>query len=78
MTFDKESTKEDKETYTRGGGDPRRWLDKAATKEAVKEALKEWLDDKYTAFGKWSLHGLLAMMLAVVVYLFLIQNGWHK
>ena len=53
-------------------------LDKNETKEAVKEALKEWLDTKYTAFGRWSLHGLLAMMLVVIVYLFMIQNGWHK
>ena len=55
---------------------------KDATKEdikaALKEALKEWLDDKYASFGKWSLHGLLAMLLAGVVYLFMISNGWHK
>lgn len=49
-----------------------------ATKEAVKEALKEWLDDKFTAFGKWSFHGLLAMAFAGVVYVFMISNGWHK
>ena len=53
-------------------------LDKDSTKEAVKEALKEWLDDKYSAFGRWSLHGLMAMVLAGVVYLFMISNGWHK
>jgi ATP-dependent helicase/DNAse subunit B len=47
-------------------------------KEAVKSALKEWLDEKYMTFGKWSLHGLLAMLLAGMVYLFMISNGWHK
>ena len=47
-------------------------------KEALKEALKEWLDEKYIAFGKWSLHGLMAMLLAGGVYLFMVSNGWHK
>lgn len=73
-----EENKEGGETYHHREGMPRRWLDKEATKDAVKEALKEWLDAKYSAFGKWSLHGLLAMLLAVIVYLFMIQNGWHK
>lgn len=49
-----------------------------AIKEAVNQALKEWLDEKYAAFGKWSAHGLLAMLLAGLVYLFMISNGWHK
>ncbi len=49
-----------------------------ATKEAVKEAIREWLDEKYASFGKWSLHGLLAMLLAGCVYLFMISQGWHK
>lgn len=53
-------------------------LDKNETKEAVKEAIREWLDEKYSTFGKWSLHGLLAMVMAGVVYLFMISNGWHK
>lgn len=53
-------------------------LDKDTTKEAVKEALKEWLDEKYMTFGKWSLHGILAMVLAGGVYLAMVSNGWHK
>lgn len=53
-------------------------LDKETTKEAVKEALREWLDEKYSTFGKWSMHGLLAMLLAACVYLFMLSNGWHK
>lgn len=56
----------------------RQLIDKDAFKEAVKEVLREWLDEKYAAFGKWSLHGILAMLLAGAVYLFLISNGWHK
>lgn len=53
-------------------------LDKAETKEAVKEALREWLDDKYREFGKWSFHGLLAVILAGGLYLALVMNGWHR
>ncbi|CAB4187543.1 hypothetical protein UFOVP1155_35 [uncultured Caudovirales phage] len=53
-------------------------LDKEATKDAIKEALHEWLDEKYSMFGKWSFHGILAMLLVGCVYLFMISNGWHK
>jgi len=53
-------------------------LTKEETKAAVKEAIKEWLNEKYATFGRWSLHGLLAMLLAGAVYLFMISNGWHK
>jgi len=56
----------------------RQTVDKEAFKEAAKEALKEWLDEKYLAFGKWSFHGLLAMTLAGLVYLFMVSNGWHR
>lgn len=48
------------------------------TKEAVKEALREWLDEKYAAFGRWSLHGLIAAGMAGMVALFLWSQGWHK
>jgi hypothetical protein len=53
-------------------------MDKEDYKAAVKEGLKEWLNEQFAAFGKWSLHGLLAMALAGCVYLFMISNGWHK
>jgi len=53
-------------------------LDKDDIKEALKEAIREWLDEKYAAFGKWSFHGLGAMVLCGIVYLAMISNGWHK
>lgn len=53
-------------------------IDKEEFRKVVKEVLTEWLDEKYASFGKWSLHGLLAMLLVGGVYLFMISNGWHK
>jgi len=47
-------------------------------KRIMKEALQEWLDGKFAALGRWSLSGILAMALFVVVYLYLTGNGWHK
>lgn len=49
------------------------------TKEAMKEALKEWLDEKYAAFGKWTLHGIMASGLAFLAYLLVANGFWpHK
>tara|TARA_R110000868_G_scaffold163273_1_gene395433 strand:- start:54 stop:218 length:165 start_codon:yes stop_codon:yes gene_type:complete len=45
-------------------------------KEAIKEALSEWLDDKFSEFGKWSLKGMVAMVLVAFVYLWAVSQGW--
>lgn len=45
-------------------------------KNAVKEALKEWLDEKFTAFGKWAAVSVAAMALAALVYFILAMHGW--
>jgi hypothetical protein len=50
--------------------------DREERKAIVKEALSEWLDKKFAQFGKWSFHGILAMVLAAIAYLFLAQHGW--
>lgn len=47
-------------------------------KQAVKEALKEWLNDKFTTFGKWSMTSLAAIALAALVYFILRMNGWQQ
>lgn len=47
-------------------------------KELVKQALKEWLDEKFTIFGKWSAAAIGAAALAALVYFILASNGWHK
>lgn len=48
------------------------------TKEAVKEALKEWLDEQFARVGKWTVHGILAVALAALVYFILVHNGWRQ
>jgi hypothetical protein len=53
-------------------------IDKDTQKEIIKEAIKEWLDEMFTAFGKWSLGCLMAAAFGGVVYLALISQGWKK
>lgn len=53
-------------------------MDQDEMKKAFKDALKEWLDEKFTEFGKWSLGGIAAMALAGLVYFILKMNGWHQ
>lgn len=48
------------------------------TKDAVKEALKEWLDEQFARVGKWTVHGVLAVALAALVYFILVHNGWRQ
>lgn len=45
-------------------------------KEILKEALKEWLDEKFTTFGKWSFGIFAAAAFFAVSYFILTINGW--
>ena len=47
-------------------------------KEVLKEALKEWLNDRFSEFGKFSLGAFITAILGFSVYAILILNGWHK
>lgn len=57
---------------------PRREEDKAAFKDAVKEAAKEWLDDQFTAFGKWTALGVAAAVFFALVKIAFITGEWPK
>lgn len=48
----------------------------ADRKRIVKEAISEWLDAKFSAFGKWSFYGICAAALALLAYLLMIKAGW--
>lgn len=45
-------------------------------KEVIKEAFKEWLDDKYAAFGKWTLKSVAYAVFGYLIT-FLIMHGWN-
>ena len=47
-------------------------------KRLIKEALKEWLDEKFSQFGKWSAMAFFILVFAGLVALVLWSQGWHK
>ena len=53
-------------------------LNKDEVKEALKSAIKEWMNERFSEFGKWSLGGIMAGALGLLAYLILLSNGWHK
>lgn len=46
------------------------------TKQAIKEGLSEWLDEKFSEFGRFSLRGIFALILVALVYLWATSQGW--
>lgn len=49
-----------------------------AEKELIKEAISEWLDKQFATLGKWTAAGFCSAVLAVIAYLILTSQGWHK
>lgn len=47
-------------------------------KEIVKEALKEWLDERFTEFGRLSFKALAAAIFGALVYFVLKMSGWQR
>ena len=47
-------------------------------KRIMKEAMSEWLSERFAEFGWFSLKALAAVAFIVVMYLWLLLNGWHK
>lgn len=45
-------------------------------KAIIQEALTAWLNEKFAQFGKWSLAGVGAAILALIAYFLLIKGGW--
>lgn len=44
-------------------------------KDLVKEALKEWLDAKFSEFGRWALKSIAAAVFGYVL-IFLVSHGF--
>ncbi len=53
-------------------------FDPETQKQIIKEALQEWLDKQFAALGKWTFAGLCSVAFAVLMYLYLTQQGWQK
>ena len=47
-------------------------------KQLLKEALKEWLDDKLSEFGWFSIKTLVIAAMGALVYFILLMNGWTR
>ena len=46
-------------------------------KAVVKEALKEWMDDKFSSFGKWTVGALAATGLYFALWFFFTLHAWR-
>mgnify|MGYP001595448182 CR=1 FL=1 len=49
-----------------------------AMRQVMKEAIRDWLDSKFSQFGKWSLGAIAALVLAALLYFILTMSGWHR
>lgn len=45
-------------------------------KEIIKEAIKEWLNDKVTQFGWFSIRTIAYMLFGALVYGWFATHGW--
>lgn len=50
-------------------------IDNEEFKELVREAIHEWLEERWSEFGKWTARGLLAALLAAIVTIILWAKG---
>ena len=48
------------------------------SKDELKIAIKEWMDERFAAFGKWTMLTAGVMLFGWLVYGLLTINGWHK
>jgi len=47
-------------------------------KAVFKAALSEWLSERFSEFGWFSTKALGLSLFAVLIWLWLSMNGWHK
>ena len=55
-----------------------RIFDEAETKRVFKEALNEWLDHKWSQFGKWTMTGILVLLFGALVVFIMWSQGYSK
>lgn len=52
------------------------YIDPEVQKQAAKEAIKEFMEERFAAFGKFSLNAILAAAFCGLMWLFLGSHGW--
>lgn len=52
-------------------------VQKDMVKAALKEGLKEWMDERVTEVGRWTLRGLATAGVVALAYFILAMHGWH-
>ena len=55
--------------------DPMSDIDKVEQAEIVERAIEQWMDKKFSAFGKWTLTGVSAAAFGWLC-IFLYSHGW--
>lgn len=50
----------------------------AEAKRIFKEALNEWLDHKFSEFGKWTMRGILVALFGALVAIVMFTQGYHR
>ncbi len=53
-------------------------IDEEEQKRLFKEALTEWMNAKFAEFGWYSVKTLGLITFGVLLYLYLVTNGWHR
>ena len=53
-------------------------FEEAESKRVFKEALNEWLDHKFTEFGKWTLRGILIALFGALITIVMFTQGYHR
>ena len=53
-------------------------LNEEEMKKAVQEGIETWLDKQLQTFGRWSLHSVMALVLAGLIYFMINIMGYHK
>lgn len=53
-------------------------MDKDEMVKVFQEAIEKWLDKKFAEVGRWTFGGLMAAIIAGLIYMALVADGWHK
>lgn len=47
-------------------------------RDSIKQAIDAWLDSQFARIGKWTIRGIVAMLLTALAHFAISYGGWHK